>query len=300
MNKSVLRDLLLLKQTTHQIQCPPGLQVSAQQFSLTLQHQITRNELDARVELRPVCWDDTEQSHLEVLIEPGESKEFRGVVCYVLGMSNEGVFAHIDEKLALLPPPAVREKQPLLGQERFQETDYKAYDEKLAISKNLTILFAVLAAFGLFVALVSGGSSPAASILLGLAAFAAMFTGFAWWENSANIASQKRSDQERKLAVEAENVRRIGIDQKTAEWNAAADRERAQRDAWVQVVRRFVLGDRAQNALGKWASVISSTVQQVIDELFLEHQARLQARSEQAQNDEEMQAELKKRYQEAF
>lgn len=288
---------LILSETTHQIKCPQNLQVSLEEFVVALREQIRRNSVSAQVDLCGVRWDDESQTARKISIRPAKDKVFSDVILYIVDLSNEGVFTHLGEKLVVTPPPDVRAKQSLLPYEEYPESSI-ANELDLRVAGLTLVVISVLFVVVNMIVMLSGNSVDKSSFLTALLLGA--LGGILIPLNPLLINRARRKDEERKRETEALNAATKQKNQSITDSNAAADREYTLRDVWFQQVKQFAIAQRTENPVGKWSSAISSTVQQVIDDLFIGRQAKIQSRTEQSKGEQEIADEIEKRRQEAF
>ncbi|MDM8528298.1 hypothetical protein QUF58_08790 [Anaerolineales bacterium HSG24] len=84
--------------------CPPGLNVTLDQFAAQLSKQIEENELPARVEQYEVSWDIVEATQPRIAVEYTGDDSSTNIIQFLIGIDKMGRFTYVEEKVCFKPP----------------------------------------------------------------------------------------------------------------------------------------------------------------------------------------------------
>lgn len=275
-----------------EITCPPGLDVTREQFAGALKAKIGANQLPASAELVRVNWDETGTVQDLVLVRYAGNDSKSDVLRFAVGLEQLGRFAYLEKKVLLAPPSLHKVRA-----ERNVLTEKNISTGSGSWGVGLLIVGAVL--LGLVALALEGNNlgSALAVLFLGPSGVMAVIAGVVGiFIGLASIPKNNKAQSEN--AIIREKNREIQA------WNAAAKQERESLarnlDNWqTQVLQVAYLG-QSNDVFGRWTSAISTTIDQVIHDLFIARQAQASAWDEQQRTKEEIEKELQRRQQEAF
>lgn len=265
LNQVTLWSWLTKSETKEEFRCPPGLQVTNEELAAELARQVQANNLPAQVELCEVNWDDTDTKQTRTMVRYTGPDAKTDVVRMLIGVDQMGNFAYVERKTYLKPPdlPGVpKGKKPVEG---VSESDL--------VIPGVGLLIFVL---GLFIA----GSDVGSGLLCLVPGGIMLLVGLGFMWLTSNLAAEAKT------------------------WNAEAAQEQ---DAWdkawdkwrKEVVQAAYLA-RTDDVFGRFTSAISTTVDDVIQTLFVDRNAELRRKTEHEQTQEAIEKELERRRAEAF
>lgn len=275
-----------------EIICPPGLDVTREQFASALKAKLAANQLPASAELVRVNWDETGTVQDLVVVRYAGNDSKSDVLRFAVGLEQLGRFAYLEKKVLLTPPR--------LHKVRGEKTILKEKDiDSGSGSFGILMLVAGIVSLGVVVLAIQSDVwwQGFAAMICGLGGLIWIVIGIGGiLKGMASIS--KNSKAERENAIIREKNKEIEA------WNAAAKQERESLarnlDNWqTQVLQVAYLG-QSNDVFGRWTSAISTTIDQVIHDLFIARQAQASAWDEQQRTKEEIEKELQRRRQEAF
>lgn len=283
---------LIKSSAKREIACPPGLDVTREQFANALKAKIGANQLPASAELVRVNWDETGTVQDLVLVRYAGNDSKADVLRFAVGLEQLGRFAYLEKKVLLAPPSLhkVRAERNVLTEKNISTGSGSWGVGMLVIGIVLlaVVYFSVMSNewWAGFAALICGPSGLVAVI----AGVGGIIAGL------ASISKNNKAKKENAIIKEQ--------NRETEAWNAEARRERESLtnnlDNWqAQVLQVAYLG-QSNDVFGRWTSAISTTIDQVIHDLFIARQAQASAWDEQQRSKEEIEKELQRRRQEAF
>lgn len=277
---------LIKSSAKREIACPPGLDVTREQFASALKAKIEANQLPASAELVRVNWDETGTVQDLVLVRYAGNDSKSDVLRFAVGLEQLGRFAYLEKKVLLAPPRLhkVRAEKKLLTE---KGTDW------FSPSIGVIALIAGIALVAVGGGLTSWGGDFF-TIVCTAPGVIALVVGIIALISSA-VSNSKARDEDTNTRAKNKEIEA---------WNAKARQERESLtnnlDNWqAQVLEVAYLG-RANDVFGRWTSAISTTIDQVIHDLFIARQAQASAWDEQQRSKEEIEKELQRRRQEAF
>jgi len=263
---------LVLSSWRREFRCPEGLEVTNEEFAARLATAIQENRIPAEVTLRVVSWDSTSRQQARILVRYTGSGSATDVLRYLVGIDQMGRFTYVEEKTYFAPPDL-----PYVPREKRKVP-------RASTGMWIAILVAALIHFLIGYALEFWELSDWLTFVIckappfvlgGIALF-----GFA-------KDSEKMSQ----------------LDEVT-NWNRAAESETRARekawDDWQSHILTAAYSSRIDDTLGRFVEAVRSTVSDVTQELFTDRNAELVKETEQETTREEIEAELKRRREEAF
>jgi hypothetical protein len=95
---------LTKSEVKQEIYCPPGLQVSMEEFATELDRQAKADRLPAQIELCEVNWDDTNTKQNRILVRHTGNGASTDVLQFLVGVDQMGNYTYVEEKTFLMPP----------------------------------------------------------------------------------------------------------------------------------------------------------------------------------------------------
>lgn len=273
--KITLWSWLTKQETKKEFLCPPGLTVTNEELAEELARQAQNNGLPARVELYEVNWDDTDTKQDRVLIRYTGSDTATDIIQYLVGVDNMGSFAYVEEKIYLEPPhlPSLPRNKDALGSE----------PQKPGSDDSIWWMFGV-GAVGIIIALSAGDGALLWCGLPGLLALGLFY-----------IMMREGQKESAKWQHDHEEWR---------EWNeAAAGEEKAWLRAWenwYSDTLKVAYQAKRDDVFGRFTLAMSSTIDQVLQRLFIDQEAELRRSTEREQTEKEIAAEMERRQKEMF
>lgn len=257
---------LIKKEIKNEIYCPTPLNVTINEFKEALEKKIVQNNLPAKVSLCEVNWDDTNTKQTRILVTYTGKESMVNIMEYLVGMDNMGNFSYVEEKVIIKPP-----ELPQKSEEPRNKKALPDYPRKFHFSRLL---------FGFI-----GG------IILGMFAdalfYISIFIGII-------LTFNYRYTQE---SIDYEEVKN---------WNRKSDEEEKNKIKTIKNRKRLLKKWQEDNfytaylattndIFGRFNLAISSTVKQVIKELFTDKNAEIRNTIEQLKTQKELEEELEKR-----
>lgn len=277
---------LIKSSAKREIACPPGLDVTREQFANALEARIGANQLPATTELVRVNWDETGTVQDLVVVRYVGNDSKSDVLRFAVGLEQLGRFAYLEKKVLLTPPSLhkVRAERQLLVEQGID---------------NSSVVLGLLASIAGVVMIVLGLS--AGDWGGGFLTFVCGGLGLIVLISGLVMVIPAQSSN---FKAETENATIREKNKETEAWNAEARRERESLtnnlDNWQARVLEVAYLGRANDVFGRWTSAISTTIDQVIHDLFIARQAQASAWDEEQRTKEEIEKELQRRRQEAF
>ena len=279
--KITLWSWLTKQDTKTEFLCPPGHTVTNEELAEELARQAQNNGLPARVELYEVNWDDTDTKQDRVLIRYTGSDTATDIIQYLVGVDNMGSFAYVEEKIYLEPPhlPSLPRKKKELGSEPQEPS-----------SNGITLLLlAVLGILGIGLAIGSGGEGLD-SLCCGLPGLLSLI-GLFYVNHDGKLQVKKWQHALKEWREDKA-------------WNDAAEREekawlRAWEN-WYSDTLKVAYQAKRDDVFGRFTLAMSSTIDQVLQRLFIDQEAELRRSTEREQTEKEIAAEMERRQKEMF
>lgn len=277
---------LIKSSAKREISCPPGLDVTREQFASALKGKIVANQLPATADLVRVNWDETGTAQELILIRHSSADQKSDVLRFAVGLEQLGRFAYIEKKVLLTPPSLhkVRDEKKLVPEKGSDHFSPLVGIAAIVAGFLLLLVGQAVTDWGGDVGVLFCSAPGVIALVLGVIMLLVSLA-----------RNSKAGSEDAVIRKKNEEIRA---------WNATAKNERESLarnlDNWqAQVLQVAYLG-QSNDMFGRWISAISTTIDQVIQELFIDRQAQASVWDEQQRSKEEIEKELQRRRQEAF
>lgn len=275
----ILWSRLIHNSWRQEFRCPDELIVTNEEFAAEFSAAIAENHIPAEVTQYIVNWDDLGKRQNRILVRYTGTDAVTDVLRYMVGVDRVGRFTYIEEKTYFAPP------------------DLPSPPRK---KRALPITF-----IGLWISMFVMG------VLCSITGTALILADiFFHWNNIALFSSLGccigpgiivlvlavwllHSDgKERAKIPEIES------------WNRAAEMEVQAREKtwedWESSILTSIYLSRTDDTLGRFVEAVRSTVSQVTQKLFIDHNAEMLRESKEENTQEEIKKEMQRRHAEIF
>ena len=286
-----------------EIVCPKDLRVTIEEFAEELTYQLNDNQLPASAELTLVNWDDTNTKQKLILVRYTDNQASTNVLQFAVALEQLGRFAYVEKKVYLNPPqlPSKLESRSPI-QYIPQEKD--EIENELRDGRNGSSILAVIGVIIMFLGLRIFAFGEVSSFIIG-----SFFLGIAilLFIISRSIKSENPKTQEiknRYIKINQQNQKIRQENTEIEQWNQQKqerDQKRQQLlECWFSDTLTVAYLSKANDVFGRWTSAVSTTIDQVVQKLFIDRNAQAKQWQEEQRSQEEIEKELERRNAELF
>ena len=300
LKRVTLWSFLTQSNAKREISCPDDVYVTIEEFAKELKFQLEYNRLPAIAELVQVEWDNTNTTQKLILVRYTDSQSSTNILQDAVGLEQLGRFVYLEKKTYLNPPylPSKRTAKPLLdyipredaGTSRINDIGCAASIVLLLLGSGFTV-----GGFALF--------SFSFNVIGSIALAIAMLT-FVLVFNDMTTGRKRRAIEKRNLQIDQQNEQI----RKNNETIAKLNQDTSTRDAeWEKNLARWQAETlevaylaTANDVFGRWTSAVSTTIDQIVQKLFIDRHAQAQQWQENQKSQEDIKKELERRNIEMF
>ena len=273
-----------------EIVCPPGLDITLEEFADELKQQLRSNELPAATELCLVNWDDADTYQKLIVVRYTGQQASQNVTQFVVGLEQMGRFAYLEKRI-LLEPPLIPTGLPIEPNPTYSEPDMRVDRGDPKIGPAL--LVGIVASIGSYP--LSSINEQALFLALGFALISFTYAGY-----KINVRNKKelaRQAYNLQIAQKNEELKRQNYQTTVI---AVKECQKKIYEQWLQDMLEATYMAKRNDVLGRWSSAVSTTIDQVVQKLFIDRQSQAQQWQEKQTSREELEKVLAQRSSEMF
>ena len=262
-----------------EIFCSDELRVSIEEFAQELIARLKANKLPATAELVTVNWDDTNRTQPLILVRYTGTQVTTDVLQYAVGLEQLGNFAYLEKKTYLFPPKLPK----ITNLQKPKKSSDHDYTVLLLLFGIVCLIFTIGFSFFAF-GLQWHGMQILLPLLIVLIALLST-TVFIYRAIKGIIRIRKET-----LNKEIWNRTKEQTDIRLAQIMAR----------WQEETLELAYVAQTTDEFGRWTSAISTTIDQVVQKLFIDRDAQTKQWQEEQKSQDEIEKELERRNAELF